>query len=65
MNSLWVKYESICTNCDSLFEITSQNALIFEPNCSCSKPHIIRINKYDVTDITTPELANTSTCPYN
>ena len=65
MNSLWVKYESICTNCDSLFEITSQNPLIFEPVCSCSNPHIIRINKYDVTDITTPELANASACPYN
>jgi hypothetical protein len=63
--SLWVKYESICTTCDSLFEVTSQNALIFEPNCSCSKPNIIRINKYDVAEVTPPELANTSTCPYN
>lgn len=65
MNSLWVKYESVCTNCDTLFEITSQNPLIFEPNCSCSKPNIIRINKYDVTDITEPELDIVSTCPYN
>ena len=63
--SLWVKYEYLCTTCDTLFEITSQNPLIGKLQCTCSKPHIIRINKYDVTDITTPELASTSTCPYN
>jgi hypothetical protein len=65
MNSLWVKYESICTNCDSLFEITSMNPLINEPQCTCSNPHIIRINRYDVTDITEPEVDIVSTCPYN
>ena len=65
MNSLWVKYESICTNCDTLFEITSQNALIFEPNCSCSKPHIIRINRYDVTEVTEHHLDSIGKVHYN
>jgi len=60
---MWVKYEFICTNCDSLYEVTSMNALIAEPACLCGYPHIIRINKYDVTDITTPELANASAKP--
>ena len=49
---MWIKYESICTNCDTLFEITSMNPLVNEPACSCSNPHIIRINKYDVTKLT-------------
>jgi hypothetical protein len=65
MNSLWVKYESICTNCDSLFEITSMNPLVFEPACSCSDPHVIRINRYDVTELTEPHLDNVGTAHYN
>ena len=52
MNSLWVKYESLCTNCDSLFEVTSMNPLVNEPQCTCDKPHVIRINRYDVTEVT-------------
>jgi hypothetical protein len=55
---MWVKYESICTNCDTLFEITSQNPLIFEPACSCSNPHVIRINKYDATVSQSNHVAN-------
>jgi DNA-directed RNA polymerase subunit RPC12/RpoP len=65
MNSLWVKYEYLCTNCDSLFEITSQNPLIFDPTCTCSTPHIIRINRYDVTELTEPHLDNVGTAHYN
>ena len=56
MTSLWVKYDYICTNCDTLFEITSQNPLVFDPQCSCSMPHVIRINRFDVTEITDPHL---------
>jgi hypothetical protein len=50
--SLWVKYEYICTNCDTLYEITSMNPLVSQPACTCSIPHIIRINRYDVTEVT-------------
>jgi hypothetical protein len=65
MSSLWVKYEYLCTNCDTLFEITSMNPLIADPSCTCSSPHTIRINRYDVTDITEPHLDIVSTAHYN
>jgi hypothetical protein len=31
------------------------NPLVSEPVCICSNPHVIRINKYDVTVKTVPE----------
>jgi hypothetical protein len=65
MSSLWVKYESICTNCDSLFEITSMNPLVAEPQCLCGNPHVIRINRYDVTELTEPHLDTIGEAHYN
>jgi len=65
MNSLWVKYESLCTNCDTLFEITSMNPLVNEPVCICSDPHVIRINRYEVTEVTEPHLDIIASAHYN
>lgn len=65
MNSLWVKYEYLCTNCDTLFEITSQNPLVFDPQCSCSTPNTIRINRFDVTEVTDSHLDIISETHYN
>lgn len=49
---MWTKYEYVCTNCDSLFEITTVNLLVSTPTCLCENPQTIRINRFDVTEIT-------------
>ena len=49
---MWTKHEYICTNCDTLFEITTSNDLVNEPSCLCSQPKTIKINRYDVTEVT-------------
>ena len=62
---MWTKHEYLCTNCDTLFEITTSNDLVIQPNCICSQPHVIRINRYDVTELTEPHLDNVGTVHYN
>jgi DNA-directed RNA polymerase subunit RPC12/RpoP len=62
---MWIKYEYLCTNCDSLFELTTQNPLVFEPVCSCDSQHIIRINRYNVTELTEPHLDIIGEAHYN
>ena len=62
---MWTKHEYLCTNCDTLFEITTTNSLVIQPNCICDQPHIIRINRYDVTQLTEPHLDSISEAHYN
>ena len=62
---MWTKYDYLCTDCDTLFEITTQNELIYEPKCFCDNPHVIRINRYDVSQITDPHLDSIGQAHYN
>ena len=50
---MWTKYEYICTDCDALLEVTTlQDLDLWRPWCGCGSANIIRINKYDVTEVT-------------
>ena len=53
MTNTWTKYEYLCTDCDALLEVTTlQDLDLWRPWCGCGSPNIIRVNKYDVTEVT-------------
>lgn len=67
----WIKYDYLCTECDTLIEITSY-LKVDVPKCPCSHQAVIRINKHtppitspDVTSITPPKVVKINTNPYN
>ena len=73
----WTKYEYICTECDSLMEITTYWQNVAEPKCPCPHQAIVRVNKFDlegghgvsvydpVINITPPKLVKINSNPYN
>ncbi len=72
---MWTKYDYLCTDCDALYEITTQQSIpkCFEPECSCGSNNVIRLGESDgnaplfepVTNITAPEVVKINTNPYN
>jgi hypothetical protein len=70
---MWTKYDYVCTNCDSLIEITAQVLEVIYPDCICGNSMIIGIGTSpgnapiitDVTSITPPKLVKINTNPYN
>ena len=46
---MWTKYDYVCTNCDTLIEITTLHEEVEDPYCVCAKSAIVRINKVDAT----------------
>ena len=75
--TMWTKYEYICTECDSLMEITTYWQNIAEPKCPCPHQAIVRVNKFDleaghgvsvydpVIKVTPTEVVKINTNPYN
>jgi hypothetical protein len=63
---MWTKYEYLCTECDTLMEITTYWKNIKAPRCPCPHQAVIRINKYDATvaNITSPEVVKINSNPY-
>jgi hypothetical protein len=65
---MWTKHEFLCTECDTLMEITTywKDQFINTPQCPCPHQAVIRINKYDATvaDITSPEVVKINSNPY-
>ena len=45
----WTKYDYVCTNCDTLIEITTLHEEVEDPYCVCAESAIVRINKMDAT----------------
>ena len=43
----WIKYNYLCTNCDTLIEITTLHRDIETPDCVCAEPEIISIGQED------------------
>ena len=53
----WTKYEYVCTNCDTLIEITTLHGganqcecheeNIGDPSCVCAESAMLRVNKYN------------------
>jgi hypothetical protein len=67
----WLKYNLICTYCDTLFEVTTQD-FKQSPKCVCDYPdELILLGWEDatvqetVTNITSPQLVKINTNPYN
>ena len=46
---MWTRYDYLCTNCDTLIEITTLHEVIEDPYCVCAESAIILINKQDAT----------------
>ena len=48
---MWTKYDYVCSDCDSLIEITTLDNLpeCFEPQCPCGSNSIINIGFEDAT----------------
>ena len=73
--TMWTKYDYVCTDCDALYEITTQQTVpdCFEPQCACGSDKIISIGVsdgnapviYDVTSITPTQVVKIDSNPYN
>lgn len=48
---MWIKYDYLCTDCDALHEITTQQKVpdCFQPECTCGSANIILIGSADAT----------------
>jgi len=45
--SLMTRYDYLCTDCDSLLQVTTAEDFdLWRPWCGCGSANIIRINKY-------------------
>ncbi len=70
---MWTKYDYVCTNCDSLVEITSCVYPAVDPDCLCGNGMIIGIGISpgnapiitDVSNITPRQVVKINTNPYN
>jgi len=70
---MWTKYTYVCTDCDTLIEITTQKDIReWRGWCSCGSSNIINISvrdatvpDNDVTNITPAGLVKINTNPYN
>ena len=45
---MWTKWEFLCTECDTLMEITTYLGHVFVPRCPCPHQAVVRINKFDM-----------------
>lgn len=67
----WNKYSYVCTDCDSLIEVTSITPPEMDPGCICGvDTFVTRVAiepavEPDVTSITPSEVVKINTNPYN
>lgn len=71
---MWTKYDYLCTDCDTLIEITTlKDIKDWRGWCSCGSANLINIGTsdaftpsiIDVSKVTPPELVKINTNPYN
>jgi hypothetical protein len=70
---MWTKYDYVCSDCDSLIEITTLDDIReWRGWCPCGSANIINISvrdatvpDQDVTYITEPKLVKINSNPYN
>lgn len=68
---MWSKYSYVCTDCDSLIEVTSLYKPNFDPACTCNpRTYVVRTAmeptvQPNVTSITPPKVVKINTNPYN
>lgn len=75
----WIKHEYLCTECDTLMEITTywKDEFVRTPNCPCPHQAIVKLGSHklpgsifasyhsDVTSITPTPLVKINSNPYN
>lgn len=68
---MWTKYSYVCTQCDSLIQITTNTKPVMDPGCICGlDTFVTRIALEpmvhpDVMHITPTEVVKINTNPYN
>jgi hypothetical protein len=66
---MWTKYSYVCTDCDSLIEITSLVEPNFDPACICNPRTFVVCTAIEpskpVTSITPNQVVKINTNPYN
>lgn len=68
---MWTKYSYVCTNCDSLMEVTTNTAPVTDPGCVCSlDTFVVRTGvepeqMAPVISITPNNLVKINSNPYN
>lgn len=68
---MWTKYSYVCTDCDSLIEVTTDTPPILDPGCVCGvDTFVVRTaNEPEqlkpVTSITPSKVVKINTNPYN
>lgn len=66
---MWTTYSYVCTNCDTLIEVTTMYQYPEDPYCICSESDMTRVAIEDatvpVTNITPPNVVKINSNPYN
>lgn len=68
---MWTKYSYVCTDCDSLIEVTTNAVPVMDPGCVCGlDTFVVRTAEEpvvmpNVTSITPREVVIINTNPYN
>ena len=66
---MWNTYSYVCTNCDSLIQVTSQVSPVIDPACICNPSTFVVYTGKDipepVTSITSNQVVKINTNPYN
>jgi len=66
---MWTTYSYVCTDCDSLIQVTSLYEPNFDPACTCNpRTFVVRTAiepSKPVTSITPSKVVKINTNPYN
>ena len=70
---MWTKYDYLCTNCDSLIQVTAEVFHALDPDCICGNGSVINIGTspadkpsiMDVTNVTSPQVVKINSNLYN
>jgi hypothetical protein len=68
---MWTKYSYVCTDCDSLIEVTTTTAPVLDPGCVCGlDTFVVRTAQEPeqlapVMSITPSKVVKINTNPYN
>jgi hypothetical protein len=68
---MWTKYSYVCTDCDSLIEVTSNTVPVMDPGCVCGLDTFVTRTALEptvqpnVTSITPTGLVKINSNPYN
>jgi len=68
---MWTKYSYVCTDCDSLIEVTSYKSPVLDPGCICGLDTFVTQTALEpeqlapVISVTSNGVVKINTNPYN